>query len=92
MLIIRRRAGESLLVGDDVEIEVVEITGGCVKLGISAPREVLILRKEIRLAAEENRAASRGITASSLASLVSGLRKRETENFKNAPASPISQS
>ena len=92
MLIIRRRAGEAVLVGEEVEIAVVEVSGGCVKLGISAPREVLILRKEIRLAAEENRVASRGITAASLASLVSGLRKREAENLKKTPASPIRQS
>ena len=41
MLVIRRRSGESLLVGDNVEIEILEVSGGQVKLGIRAPRDVL---------------------------------------------------
>lgn len=57
MLVIRRRAGESLLVGDNVEVEILEISGGQVKLGIRAPREVSILRKEVYLTREQNRAA-----------------------------------
>lgn len=58
MLVIRRRAGESLRVGDNVEVEILEITGTQVKLGISAPREVAILRKEVYLTQEQNRAAA----------------------------------
>lgn len=83
MLVIRRRAGESLLVGDSVEVEVLEVTQGQVKLGIRAPREVLVLRKEIKIAAEENRAASLGLPAESLAAFLSSLvpsdsRERES--------------
>ncbi len=73
MLVIRRRAGESLLVGDSVELEVLEVTQGQVKLGIRAPREVVVLRKEIKLAAEENRAASLGLQAESLAAFLASL-------------------
>ena len=58
MLVIRRRTGESLLVGDNVELEILEISGGQVKLGINAPREVSILRKEVYLTREQNRAAA----------------------------------
>jgi carbon storage regulator CsrA len=50
MLVIRRRAGESLLIGDDIEIEILGLTQGHVKLGIRAPKTVTILRKEVRLA------------------------------------------
>lgn len=67
MLVIRRRPGESLLVGDSVEVEVLEVAQGQVKLGIRAPREILVLRKEVKIAAEENRAASLGLPAESLA-------------------------
>ena len=49
MLIIRRRQGEAILIGENVEVRVVEVGAGRVKLGISAPAEVLILREEIRL-------------------------------------------
>ena len=57
MLVIRRRSGESLLVGDTVEVEILEVSGGQVKLGIRAPRDVSILRKEVYLTREQNRAA-----------------------------------
>jgi carbon storage regulator len=58
MLVIRRRAGESVFIGDDVEVSILEIVGSQVKLGIRAPREVPVLRSEIRVTAEQNRAAS----------------------------------
>jgi carbon storage regulator len=75
MLIIRRKAGESLLIGPDVEIEVIDVSASRVKLGIRAPREVVILRKEVRLAAEQNLAASRGLSADRLQSLVASLHR-----------------
>ena len=52
MLVIRRRLGESVFVGDNVEIRIVELNAHRVVLGIDAPAEVTILRKEIREAAE----------------------------------------
>jgi carbon storage regulator len=58
MLVIRRRAGESLVIGDNVEVEILEIESSQVKIGIRAPREVAVLRKEIHLTAEQNRSAS----------------------------------
>jgi carbon storage regulator len=58
MLVIRRRAGETLLIGDDVELEILEIGASQVKLGIRAPREITVLRKEIRLTMAQNQAAA----------------------------------
>jgi carbon storage regulator len=58
MLVIRRRAGESVLVGDSIEIEVLEVQAGRVILGIHAPADVLLLRKELRVVAEANRLAA----------------------------------
>ena len=58
MLVLRRRAGESIFLGDDVEIEVLEANSQGAKLGIRAPREMVILRKELKLAADQNRAAA----------------------------------
>jgi carbon storage regulator len=66
MLIIRRKAGESILIGPDIAIEVVEVAGGKVKLGIQAPAEVLILRREIRLAEQQNLAAARGLNRAAI--------------------------
>ncbi len=58
MLIIRRRPGESILIGDDIEVQVTEIGPTRVKLCISAPKEVPVLRKEVRLTREANLAAA----------------------------------
>ena len=59
MLVIRRRAGESFFIGEDVEIEILEMSPSQVKLGIRAPREISVLRKEVLLTREQNRAAAR---------------------------------
>jgi carbon storage regulator len=47
MLVLTRRVGESLLIGDDIKVDVIQISGSQVKLGISAPREIPVLRQEI---------------------------------------------
>jgi carbon storage regulator len=47
MLILTRRPGESIQVGQDIEISVLEIRGNQVRLGISAPPDVLVLRAEL---------------------------------------------
>ena len=58
MLLIRRRAGESILIGEDIEIQIIDLTPSRVKIGITAPREVVVLRKEVKLSSEQNIAAS----------------------------------
>ena len=57
MLIIARRKGQRILIGDDVEVIVTELSKGVVKLGIIAPTERTILRGETKDVAEANRAA-----------------------------------
>jgi carbon storage regulator len=57
MLIIARRKGQRILIGDDVEVIVTELSRGMVKLGIVAPSERTILRGEIKDVGDANRAA-----------------------------------
>jgi carbon storage regulator len=76
MLVIRRRAGEAVLIGDQVEMEILEIGPSQVKLGFRAPRAITVLRKEIQTAAEENQAASRNITAEAMERLRGHLAKK----------------
>ncbi len=66
MLVIRRRCGESVMIGPDVELEILDIGYSQVKLGIRAPREVTVLRKEIQLTKDQNQAASQALQAASL--------------------------
>lgn len=47
MLVITRKKGESLMIGDDIEVTIAKLDDGSVKLGINAPKEVTILRKEL---------------------------------------------
>ena len=47
MLILQRKTGESLVIGEDVRVTVVSIEGGRVRLAISAPSEISILRSEL---------------------------------------------
>jgi carbon storage regulator len=74
MLVLRRRAGESLLIGDDVEIEVLAITAQGAKIGIRAPRETVVLRKELKITQEQNEEAAQGLTRAGLKQAVEKLR------------------
>ena len=47
MLVITRKKDESILIGEDIEITVIRLEDGSVKLGISAPKDKTILRKEV---------------------------------------------
>lgn len=59
MLILTRRSGEGISIGAEVEITILEVSGEHVRLGISAPRDLLVLRKELRDEVErENRLAA----------------------------------
>ena len=58
MLILQRKEGESLLVGEEIEITVLAVEAGRVRLAIQAPRNVTILRSELRVAAQANREAA----------------------------------
>jgi carbon storage regulator len=82
VLVIRRRPGETLVIGEDIEIEILDLTPSQVKLGIRAPKAVSVLRKEIRVVGQQNRSAARGVSAPAM--------QRLLQTLKNSPRSPIS--
>jgi carbon storage regulator len=47
MLIVTRRPGEKVMIGDDVVVEVLEVSGQSVRIGIAAPRAIPVYREEI---------------------------------------------
>lgn len=58
MLVVTRKKGESILIGDDIEIKVTKIEDGSVKIAIEAPKSMTILRKEVfEKVKEENKCA-----------------------------------
>ncbi len=62
MLILTRRVGETVVIGNDVDVTVLGVKGNQVRLGVKAPREVSVHREEIykRIKAEEQEASDRG--------------------------------
>lgn len=48
MLVLSRKKGESIVIGDDIVLTIVEVRGDKIRLGIEAPRDVPVHRKEIR--------------------------------------------
>ena len=60
MLVLRRRAGESLLIGDEIEIELLAVTAHGAKIGIRAPKDTVVLRKELRITQQQNARAALG--------------------------------
>ena len=72
MLVLSRKRNQSIMIGDDIEIVINDVNGDTVRVGIKAPREVSVYRKEIY---EEIQKANREAASSSLNDLsaVSGL-------------------
>jgi len=70
VLVLRRKAGEAIAIGDGIEISVIEISPTRVKLGVIAPREISVVRKETIAVAMDNRKAAELISVN-----VSGLRE-----------------
>jgi carbon storage regulator CsrA len=75
----RRRAGESFLIGAAIEIEVLEVCGTRVKLGIVAPDSVLIQRKETQITRDENITAARSVRQQNISLLLNKVAFRPVD-------------
>ncbi len=62
MLILQRKKGESLSINDNIVLTVMDTGTDWVKLAIDAPKEITILRSELKEAAAENKKASEGVS------------------------------
>jgi len=80
MLVLRRRAGESILIGDDIEIEVLELNSQGAKIGIKAPRELVVLRKELKITQEQNALAARGPACQDLSQALQELSVKKLKS------------
>jgi carbon storage regulator len=59
MLVLSRRVGERILIGDNISVTVVRVTGGGVRIGIEAPPEMPVIRQELKEQLENAEAAKR---------------------------------
>ncbi|WP_139996962.1 carbon storage regulator CsrA [Paenibacillus paridis] len=78
MLVLSRKKGEAVLVGEDIEFSILEIIGDTVKIGIKAPSEVGILRKELYVSVEHmnQNAEKSSITATELMNQFKQIKKK----------------
>ena len=72
MLVLTRKSNESLMIGDDIEVTVLSIIGEKVRIGIHAPREIPVFRKEVYLEIQRENAAA---SASARAEVDDALRR-----------------
>ena len=63
MLVLTRKVGQSIMVGDEIEIFVLSITAEKVRIGIEAPRSVLVLRNELYLDMRSDEVEHGGVAA-----------------------------
>jgi carbon storage regulator len=65
MLVLTRKSNQSIMIGDDIEVSVLSIMGEKVRIGIQAPRDIPVFRKEVYLEIQQERgrelAASGGV-------------------------------
>jgi len=76
VLVLSRKLGESILLGDKITITVMEVSKGVVRLGIDAPKEMLILRKELEeIVKDANIKAAGEMNLTGLSELSAKLKK-----------------
>jgi carbon storage regulator len=80
MLVLRRRAGESFLIGDEIEVEVLAVTQQGAKIGIRAPKETIVLRKELKITQAQNTEAASSASLANFEQAVKKLRPRVQES------------
>lgn len=85
MLVLSRRPGESIMIGTDVVITVLEVSGETVRIGVRAPREIAVHREEVFLALQEANRAAASSSASELSAL--GTARRQVPGEGSAPGS-----
>jgi carbon storage regulator len=78
----RRRAGESILIGEDIEIQIIHIGESRIKIGITAPKSIPVSLKEVKLVRQENLAAAQLRSVAALRSILDRLMEGPVEGEK----------
>lgn len=70
MLVVTRKTDESIIISDNIEITVLEVSKDRVKIGISAPKDIKIIRSELRDAQNTNRESSEAVPMDAIQALL----------------------
>ncbi|MBU1863480.1 MAG: carbon storage regulator CsrA [Candidatus Omnitrophica bacterium] len=83
MLVLSRKPNESIMIGNDVEVKIVEVKGDYVKLGITAPKAIPVHRKEIYEAIQRENIQATKTSITDLAQLDDIFKKKEIKHKDN---------
>ncbi|ABY91765.1 MAG: Carbon storage regulator, CsrA [Caldanaerobacter subterraneus] len=75
MLILTRKVGQAIIIGEGIEIKILEIVDGQIKLGITAPKNISVLRKELVEIKDENLKAA-SVNKEALSKIENFIKKR----------------
>ncbi len=79
MLVLTRKIGEGIVIGDDIKLTVIEIKGGTIRLGIDAPRDKKIYRQEVYERIQKQNQAALSWSMEDLAAISSDLPSPQGE-------------
>jgi carbon storage regulator len=78
MLVLTRKSNQSIMIGDDIEVSVLSIMGEKVRIGIQAPRDIPVFRKEVYLEIQQERNGTVAANADVRGEVDEALRKLGT--------------
>src|SRR4051794_34892469 len=87
MLVLSRQRDQAIMIGDEIEVSVVDIRGDKVRLGINAPRSVAVHRKEVYEAILKENQSAAGVKAEDVAPLILSLQNPPLKLVTDAPLS-----
>jgi carbon storage regulator len=76
MLVITRQPGSSILIGEDIKVTILEVSGDKIKIGIDAPKSVRIMRSEVLDTVKANLEADQSVKTQALESLKENLKDK----------------
>ena len=84
MLVLTRKIGESITIGNDINLSILTINGKSVQVGITAPKHIRILRQEIYLKIQEENRKAANISSSMDIKALAQMFNKSSQNNKNS--------
>jgi carbon storage regulator len=79
MLVLTRKANQSIMIGDDIEVSVLSVVGEKVRLGIQAPRDVPVFRKEVFIEIQAQNVEAAGSSKAALDEALGAIGEQEPD-------------